>query len=340
MTHKGGQFSSHPFIDFWKLFCYTLVRFYAKGGVIYLRDQILEDAIEVKELLLTDEDLEKITAEIIDDSLAAFLNQIGKTPLLTAIEEVELAKRMEAGDEAAKSLLICANLRLVVSIAKKYQGQGLEFSDLIQEGNIGLIKGIKKFNWRKGNKVSTYVTFWIRQVITRAIADKGRIIRLPVQTTVTIKGLKRIKKHLTQELGREPTDDEIAEIAGIKTSEVTELFQLTQEIVSLDLPVGENSDDGSIMIDLMPDVEENNPEVITIGSEFKKAINECLSRLTPRERDVIKMRFGLDGESGKTLQKIGQHFRVTRERIRQIEEKALKKLRNPDRNRRFLEIIS
>lgn len=305
-----------------------------------MRDQIPEDTIEVKELLLTDEDLEKITAEIIDDSLAAFLNQIGKTPLLTAIEEVELAKRMETGDEAAKSLLICANLRLVVSIAKKYWGQGLEFSDLIQEGNIGLIKGIENFDWRKGNKVSTYVTFWVRQVITRAIASKGRIIRLPVQTTVAVQRLIKIKKHLTQELGREPTDDEIAEIAGIKTSKVTELFQLTQEIVSLDLPVGENSDDGSIMIDLMSDVEENNPEVITIGSEFKMAINECLSHLTPRERYIIKMRVGLDGEGGKTLQEIGKHFRLTRERIRQIEEKALKKMRNPYRNRRFLEIIS
>lgn len=305
-----------------------------------MRDQILDDVIKAEELLLTDEKPKEIAVKTNGDSLMAYLKQISKTPLLTAKEEVELAKRMEEGDEAAKSLLIRANLQLVVSIAKRYQGRGLEFPDLIQEGNIGLIRGIEKFDWRKGYKVSTYVTAWIRQAITRAITNIGRTIHLPAYITEMVNDLIKIRNRLTQELGREPTENEIAKIANMKTDEVVKLFQMTQEIISLDLPTRENSDDSSTVIDFIPDAETNNPEVIAIGLELNNAINERLSRLTPRERNVIRMRVGLDGKGGKTLREIGQHFRVTRERIRQIETNALKKLNNQYRDRKFHEIIS
>ena len=273
----------------------------------------------------------------VDDPVRMYLKEIGKVPLLTAQEEIDLAKRMEAGDEYAKQKLCEANLRLVVSIAKKYVGRGMLFLDLIQEGNLGLIKAVDKFDWTKGYKFSTYATWWIRQAITRSIADQARTIRIPVHMVETINKLIRVSRQLLQEEGREPTPDEIAEEMGISVEKVREILKIAQEPVSLETPIGEEED--SHLGDFIPDDDAPAPAEAAAFSMLKEQLVDVLGTLTEREQKVLKLRFGLEDGRARTLEEVGKKFDVTRERIRQIEAKALRKLRHPTRSKKLKDYL-
>lgn len=267
----------------------------------------------------------------VDDPVRMYLKEIGKVQLLSADEEIELAKKMEQGDEDAKKRLCEANLRLVVSIAKRYVGRGMLFLDLIQEGNLGLIKAVDKFDWRKGYKFSTYATWWIRQAITRSIADQARTIRIPVHMVETINKLIRVSRQLLQEYGREPSPEEIAVAMDISEEKVREILKIAQEPVSLETPIGEEED--SHLGDFIPDEDVPAPDKAAAASMLKEQLMEVLSGLTEREQKVLRLRFGLDDGRARTLEEVGKEFDVTRERIRQIEAKALRKLRHPARSK-------
>ncbi|WP_324824160.1 RNA polymerase sigma factor RpoD [Sinanaerobacter sp. ZZT-01] len=273
----------------------------------------------------------------VDDPVRMYLKEIGKVPLLSADEEINLAKRMEQGDEEAKKRLCEANLRLVVSIAKRYVGRGMLFLDLIQEGNLGLIKAVDKFDWRKGYKFSTYATWWIRQAITRSIADQARTIRIPVHMVETINKLIRISRQLLQEYGREPTPEEIALEMDISEEKVREILKIAQEPVSLETPIGEEED--SHLGDFIPDDDVPAPAEAAAFSMLKEQLVEVLDTLTDREQKVLKLRFGLDDGRARTLEEVGRRFDVTRERIRQIEAKALRKLRHPSRSKKLKDYL-
>ena len=280
---------------------------------------------------LSPEELSSLEGLPLDDSVRMWLREVGRTHLLTLEEEVRLAKRIERGDQDAKAVLTQANLRLVVSIAKRYTLRGMSFPDLIQEGNIGLIRAVEKFDYRKGYKFSTYATWWIRQAITRAIADQGRTIRIPVHMVETINRLVKASSHLLQTLGREATLEEIAAEMEIPVERVSEILRIAPEPLSLETPIGEEED--SRLSDFLPDDESATPNDTAAFTLLREKIDEALSSLTARERDVLKMRFGLDDGYPHTLEEVGRHFEVTRERIRQIESKALKKLRHPSKCR-------
>ena len=273
----------------------------------------------------------------IDDPVRMYLKEIGKVPLLTAEEEIEIAKQLEAGDETAKQKLAEANLRLVVSIAKRYVGRGMLFLDLIQEGNLGLIKAVEKFDYRKGFKFSTYATWWIRQAITRAIADQARTIRIPVHMVETINKLIRVSRQLLQEYGREPTPEEIAKEMNISEAKVREIIKIAQEPVSLETPIGEEED--SHLGDFIPDEDAPAPAEAASFALMKEQLTEVLDTLTPREEKVLRLRFGLDDGHQRTLEEVGKEFNVTRERIRQIEAKALRKLRHPSRSKKLKDYL-
>ena len=299
-----------------------------------------DDADDV-EILLTDEDevdMEKIDLSVpdgisIEDPVRMYLKEIGKVPLLSAEEEIELAKRMAEGDEDAKKRLAEANLRLVVSIAKRYVGRGMLFLDLIQEGNLGLIKAVEKFDYQKGFKFSTYATWWIRQAITRAIADQARTIRIPVHMVETINKLIRVSRQLLQELGREPLPEEIAEELDMPVERVREILKISQEPVSLETPIGEEED--SHLGDFIQDDNVPVPAEAAAATLLKEQLGEVLDTLTDREQKVLRLRFGMNDGRARTLEEVGKEFDVTRERIRQIEAKALRKLRHPSRSRKL-----
>lgn len=273
----------------------------------------------------------------LDDPVRMYLKEIGRVSLLTAEEEVELARRMEMGDKNAKGRLIEANLRLVVSIAKRYVGRGMQFLDLIQEGNMGLIKAVEKFDYRKGYKLSTYATWWIRQAITRAIADQARTIRIPVHMVETINKLIRTSRHLIQQLGREPTPEEVAEEMGITADKVREILKIAQEPVSLETPIGEEED--SHLGDFIEDEDAPAPVEAASFLLLREQIESVLDTLNDREQKVLRLRFGLDDGKARTLEEVGREFGVTRERIRQIEAKALRKLRHPQRSKRLKDYL-
>ncbi len=273
----------------------------------------------------------------IDDPVRMYLKEIGKVPLLTSEQEIALARRMAEGDDEAKKQLSEANLRLVVSIAKRYVGRGMLFLDLIQEGNLGLIKAVEKFDYTKGYKFSTYATWWIRQAITRAIADQGRTIRIPVHMVETINKVMRISRQLLQELGHDPSSDEIAREMGMSVDKVREILKIAQEPVSLETPIGEEED--SHLGDFIPDDDAPAPSEAASYTLLKEQLISVLGTLTPREERVLKLRFGLEDGRARTLEEVGKEFNVTRERIRQIEAKALRKLRHPSRSRRLKDFM-
>ena len=303
------------------------------------------DAVDDSDIVLTDEDdvdMEKIDLSVpdgisIEDPVRMYLKEIGKVPLLSADEEVELAKRMAEGDEDAKKRLAEANLRLVVSIAKRYVGRGMLFLDLIQEGNLGLIKAVEKFDYHKGFKFSTYATWWIRQAITRAIADQARTIRIPVHMVETINKLIRVSRQLLQELGREPTPEEIAAELDMPVERVREILKISQEPVSLETPIGEEED--SHLGDFIQDDNVPVPAEAAAQTLLKEQLDEVLDTLTEREQKVLRLRFGMNDGRARTLEEVGKEFDVTRERIRQIEAKALRKLRHPSRSRKLRDYL-
>lgn len=303
-------------------------------------DEDVED-----DIILSDEDdidIEKIDLSVpdgigLEDPVRMYLKEIGKVPLLSAEEEIEYAQRMEEGDEEAKKRLAEANLRLVVSIAKRYVGRGMQFLDLIQEGNLGLIKAVEKFDYRKGYKFSTYATWWIRQAITRAIADQARTIRIPVHMVETINKLVRVQRQLLQELGREPSPEEIAETMDIPVERVREIQKISQEPVSLETPIGEEED--SHLGDFIQDDNVPVPAEAAASTLLKEQLVEVLGTLTEREQKVLRLRFGMDDGRARTLEEVGKEFNVTRERIRQIEAKALRKLRHPSRSRKLKDYL-
>ncbi len=316
----------------------------ANVDVIEDIDDIDEDALEpdVDELEKIEEEinLDEDTQEIdlmeqvnIEDPVRLYLKEIGKIPLLSAEEEIECAKKMMEGDDKARKKLSESNLRLVVSIAKKYVGRGMLFLDLIQEGNLGLIKAVEKFDYRKGYKFSTYATWWIRQAITRAIADQARTIRIPVHMVETINKLIRTQRHLLQTLGREPTIEEVAEEMELPVERVKEIKKVSQEPVSLETPIGEEED--SHLGDFIEDEEAPSPSELAAYTLLKEQLDEIIQTLTPREAKVLRLRFGLDDGKARTLEEVGKEFNVTRERIRQIEAKALRKLRHPSRSKKL-----
>ena len=303
------------------------------------------DDVDDSDIVLTDEDdvdMEKIDLSVpdgisIEDPVRMYLKEIGKVPLLSADEEVELAKRMAEGDVDAKKRLAEANLRLVVSIAKRYVGRGMLFLDLIQEGNLGLIKAVEKFDYHKGFKFSTYATWWIRQAITRAIADQARTIRIPVHMVETINKLIRVSRQLLQELGREPTPEEIAAELDMPVERVREILKISQEPVSLETPIGEEED--SHLGDFIQDDNVPVPAEAAAQTLLKEQLDEVLDTLTEREQKVLRLRFGMDDGRARTLEEVGKEFDVTRERIRQIEAKALRKLRHPSRSRKLRDYL-
>ena len=307
--------------------------------------RIMDDDDIDDDIILDDEDeveVEKIDLSVpdgvsIEDPVRMYLKEIGKVPLLSAEEEIELAKRMELGDQEAKKRLAEANLRLVVSIAKRYVGRGMLFLDLIQEGNLGLIKAVEKFDYRKGYKFSTYATWWIRQAITRAIADQARTIRIPVHMVETLNKLIRVSRQLLQELGREPTPEEIAEEMDMPVDRVREILKISQEPVSLETPIGEEED--SHLGDFIQDDNVPVPADAAAFTLLKEQLVEVLGTLTEREQKVLRLRFGLDDGRARTLEEVGKEFNVTRERIRQIEAKALRKLRHPSRSRKLKDYL-
>ena len=304
-----------------------------------------DDDIDDEEIILTEEDevdVENIDLSVpdgisIEDPVRMYLKEIGKVSLLSAEEEIELAKRMELGDQEAKKRLAEANLRLVVSIAKRYVGRGMLFLDLIQEGNLGLIKAVEKFDYRKGYKFSTYATWWIRQAITRAIADQARTIRIPVHMVETINKLIRVSRQLLQELGREPSPEEIAAEMNMPVERVREILKISQEPVSLETPIGEEED--SHLGDFIQDDNVPVPADAAAFTLLKEQLVEVLGTLTEREQKVLRLRFGLDDGRARTLEEVGKEFNVTRERIRQIEAKALRKLRHPSRSRKLKDYL-
>ena len=309
------------------------------GGIE--EDDLLEPE-DISSELEEIEDLSKIDLTVpegvsLEDPVRMYLKEIGKVPLLSAKEELELAKRMEQGDESAKNRLSEANLRLVVSIAKRYVGRGMQFLDLIQEGNLGLIKAVEKFDYRKGYKFSTYATWWIRQAITRAIADQARTIRIPVHMVETINKLIRVQRQLLQELGREPGPEEIAKEMGIPVERVREIQKISQEPVSLETPIGEEED--SHLGDFIEDDHMPTPQEAAAFTLLQEQIREVLGTLTDREQKVLRLRFGLDDGRQRTLEEVGKEFNVTRERIRQIEAKALRKLRHPTRAKKLRDYL-
>ena len=327
-----------------------------KSGIDVLRLSDMSEDIDIsaddKLLLLDDDDIdlseeEEIDMENIDlsvpegvsieDPVRMYLKEIGKVPLLSAEEEISLAQRMEEGDEEAKKRLAEANLRLVVSIAKRYVGRGMLFLDLIQEGNLGLIKAVEKFDYRKGYKFSTYATWWIRQAITRAIADQARTIRIPVHMVETINKLIRVSRQLLQELGREPTPEEIAEEMHMSVERVREILKISQEPVSLETPIGEEED--SHLGDFIQDDNVPVPADAAAFTMLKEQLEEVLGTLTEREQKVLRLRFGLDDGRARTLEEVGKEFNVTRERIRQMGAKALRELRHPGRSRKLKDYL-
>ena len=306
--------------------------------VLRISEEEEEDIILDEE----EEDLETIDLSVpeginIEDPVRMYLKEIGKVQLLSADEEIELARRMEEGDDYAKKRLAEANLRLVVSIAKRYVGRGMLFLDLIQEGNLGLIKAVEKFDYRKGYKFSTYATWWIRQAITRAIADQARTIRIPVHMVETINKLTRVQRQLLQELGREPAPEEISEVMNIPVERVREIQKISQEPVSLETPIGEEED--SHLGDFIQDDNVPVPAEAAAFTLLKEQLVDVLGTLTEREQKVLRLRFGLDDGRARTLEEVGKEFNVTRERIRQIEAKALRKLRHPSRSRKLKDYL-
>jgi RNA polymerase primary sigma factor len=312
-----------------------------EAGEVEVLEKAAEDDIPEDEVDEVDEEVDvdlSIPEGVgIDDPVRMYLKEIGRVPLLSAEEEIELAKRMEQGDEGAKRRLAEANLRLVVSIAKRYVGRGMLFLDLIQEGNLGLIKAVEKFDYVKGFKFSTYATWWIRQAITRAIADQARTIRIPVHMVETINKLIRVSRQLLQELGREPSPEEIANQMDIPVERVREIMKIAQEPVSLETPIGEEED--SHLGDFIPDEDAPAPSEAASFILLKEQLEEVLETLTPREEKVLRLRFGLDDGRTRTLEEVGQEFGVTRERIRQIEAKALRKLRHPSRSKKLKDYL-
>ena len=309
-------------------------------GVDVLRQKdadALEDLEEEEEVDVSEAALEVPEGISTDDPVRMYLKEIGKIPLLTADEEIELAKRMEKGDPEAKRRLAESNLRLVVSIAKRYTGRGMQFLDLIQEGNMGLMKAVDKFDYTKGYKFSTYATWWIRQAITRGIADTGRTIRVPVHMVETINKTLRMTRTLLQELGREPTPEEVAERLNVSVSRVREVLKISRDPVSLDTPIGEEDD--SHLGDFIEDDSALSPADSAAFSMLRAELATALESLTDRERQVVKLRFGLEDGRARTLEEVGKEFNVTRERIRQIEAKALRKLRHPSRSKRLKDFL-
>lgn len=308
-------------------------------GIDIIDEEIDEDEEEEEEKTEKNTKANINTNKGIDvgDPVKMYLKEIGKIPLLTKEEEVELAKRIEAGDESAKKELAEANLRLVVSIAKKYIGRGMSFLDLIQEGNLGLIKAVEKFDYTKRYKFNTYATWWIRQSITRSIADQGRTIRVPVHMIENINKLTRIQRQLVQELGREPTPEEIAEQMDVEVDKVIDMIRIAQKPISLETPIGEEED--SQLGDFIEDDHIESPDAVTTQIMLKEQLLEVLDTLTPREQQVLRLRFGLDDGRTRTLEEVGNVFDVTRERIRQIEAKALRKLKHPSRSRKLKDYL-
>ena len=323
-----------------------IFNFLEKNGVdiLQITDDDEEEPTLDEDVIAEGEDVEKIdftdTGDIsstTQDPVKMYLKDIGKVPLLSAEEEIELAKRMEAGDEMAKKKLAESNLRLVVSIAKRYVGRGMLFLDLIQEGNLGLLKAVEKFDYRKGYKFSTYATWWIRQAITRAIADQARTIRIPVHMVETINKVTRVSRDLLQKLGREPLPEEVGEVMGLPKERVQEIMKIAQEPVSLETPIGEEED--SHLGDFIQDESIPTPVEATNQTLLHEQLDEVVSTLTEREQRVIKLRFGWDDGRPRTLEEVGKEFNVTRERIRQIEAKALRKLRHPNRSRNLKDFL-
>lgn len=322
-----------------------LLELLEQSNVDVLRITEDDDDIPDEEIILSEEeevDMESIDLSVpdgisIEDPVRMYLKEIGKVPLLSAEEEIDLAQRMEVGDEEAKKRLAEANLRLVVSIAKRYVGRGMLFLDLIQEGNLGLIKAVEKFDYTKGYKFSTYATWWIRQAITRAIADQARTIRIPVHMVETINKLIRVSRQLLQELGREPLPEEIAKELDMPVDRVREILKISQEPVSLETPIGEEED--SHLGDFIQDDNVPVPAEAAAATLLKEQLNEVLDTLTDREQKVLRLRFGMNDGRARTLEEVGKEFDVTRERIRQIEAKALRKLRHPSRSRKLRDYL-
>ncbi len=320
----------------------SVMKFLEKNNIdVIVNEEVTEDDFD-EDVEDEDVDLEKIDLSIpeniqMDDPVRMYLKEIGKIKLLTSDEEVELAKRIEQGDEEAKQELANANLRLVVSIAKRYVGRGMQFLDLIQEGNLGLIKAVEKFDYHKGYKFSTYATWWIRQAITRAIADQARTIRIPVHMVETINKMTRISRDLLQKYGREPKPAEIAKEMGISEAKVLEIQKIAQEPVSLETPIGEEED--SHLGDFVPDDKEKSPQEEVSRKMLRETVNEVLGELTEREAKVLSLRFGLEDGRQRTLEEVGKEFDVTRERIRQIEAKAIRKLKHPSRSKKLKDFL-
>ncbi|MGI5990481.1 MAG: RNA polymerase sigma factor RpoD [Lachnospiraceae bacterium] len=320
----------------------SVMKFLEKNNIdVIVNEEVSDDDFD-EDVEDEDVDLEKLDLSVpeniqMDDPVRMYLKEIGKIKLLTSEEEVALAKRIEQGDEEAKQELANANLRLVVSIAKRYVGRGMQFLDLIQEGNLGLIKAVEKFDYHKGYKFSTYATWWIRQAITRAIADQARTIRIPVHMVETINKMTRISRDLLQKYGREPKPSEIAKEMGITEQKVLEIQKIAQEPVSLETPIGEEED--SHLGDFVPDDKEKSPQEEVSRKMLRETVNEVLGELTEREAKVLSLRFGLEDGRQRTLEEVGKEFDVTRERIRQIEAKAIRKLKHPSRSKKLKDFL-